>query len=64
MEPIIAGLFKTIGRILAEGGGEVKVLFEALGAISLVEWMSSHLMITLGACAVALWGVVGAASKK
>ena len=57
MEPIIAGILKAIGHFLAEGGGEIKVAVEAIGAISLLEWMYNHLAITLGAGAVVVWGV-------
>ena len=63
MEPIFAAIFKAIGHVLAEGGGEFKVAFQALGAVSLLEWMYNHIAITLGAAAVLAWGFVKAASK-
>ena len=56
MEPIIAGILKGIGHFLAEGGGGIKVAFEAIGAVSLLEWMYNHLAFTLGAGAVVVWG--------
>jgi hypothetical protein len=63
MEPIFAAIFKAIGRFLAEGGGEFRIAFEALGAVSLLEWMYNHIAITLGAAAVLAWGFLKGAAK-
>jgi hypothetical protein len=63
MEAIFLAIFRAIGRVLSEGGGEIKVAIEAMGAMSLLEWMYNHLAITIGAAAVMAWGFVKTASK-
>jgi hypothetical protein len=64
MEPVIVGIFKAIGVALAEGGGGIKLAIEALGFISLLDWMSNHIAISLGAGAVVGLGIFKAAQKS
>ncbi len=63
MEPVVVGIMKTIG-VLLEGGGGIKVAFEALGLISLLDWMYNHIAITLGAGAVVGLGIFRAGQKS
>jgi hypothetical protein len=64
MEPVIVGIVKAIGVFLADGGGGIKIAFEALGFISLLDWMYNHMAITLGAGAVVGLGIFRAGQKS